>query len=109
MGMLILTTLFITGASAFVYAGMTYQKPLEVTTGSGSTAPTRASFSLTTTLILALLAFFNLGIFMFLRGAHRHIRNSSGRRGSLPTSLRSTPFGDPWEESPRKDEESSTT
>lgn len=106
--MLILTTLFITGASALVYAGMTYEKALEVTTGSGSTAPTSASFSPTTTLILALLAFFNLGIFMFLRGAHGHIRNSSGRRGSLPTGLTSTPFGeDAWEESPRKDEESS--
>ena|SRR5437660_498017 len=117
IGILILTTLLITSASALVYASMIYEKALDVgntsgvPNGSSSTAPTGVNFLLAIILILALLAFVvSLSIFGFLREARKHIRNPSARDGSLPTGLGSTPPREKeWEESPRKEEESSTT
>jgi len=117
IGILILTTLLITSASALVYASMIYEKALDVgntsgvPNGSSSTAPTGVNFLLATILILALLAFVvGLSIFGFLREARKHVRNPSGRQGSLPTSPGSTPpREEEWEESPRKEEESSAS
>ena len=43
------------------------------------------SFTSTTILILAMSALVSLSILGFLREAHKHIRNSSGGRESLPT------------------------
>jgi|SRR2546425_5047029 len=114
IGILILGTLLITSAGALVYAGMTYEKALDVrtngvSTGSGSTAPTGVSFSPPTILILAVSVFMiSLSMFVFLREAHRHIRKSSDQRGFLPAGLGSKGLGEAeWEESPRKEEESS--
>src|SRR5436309_3524159 len=68
------------------------------------------SFSPATIFVLAVSAFvISLSVFGFLREAHKHIRNPSSRRGSLPTGLGSAPPGEEeWEESPMKEEESST-
>ena len=111
LGLLLLSALFISSATALVYDRMIYEKPLTAGNAvSGSRAPTGVSFSAPTILILAVSVFIiSLSIFGFLREAHKHIRNSSGRRGSLPTGLESAPPGEEeWEESPRKEEESST-
>jgi len=67
------------------------------------------SFTSTTILILALSAFvISLSIFGFLREARKHIRNSSGGRGSLPAgpvSMPSMQGEDDWEKSPKKGSE----
>src|SRR5438132_9356890 len=69
------------------------------------------SFSPAAIFVLAVSAFvISLSVFGFLREARKHIRNSSGRRGSLPTGLGSAPPGEEeWEESPRKEEESAAS
>src|SRR2546423_373181 len=68
------------------------------------------SFSPATIFVLAVSAFvISLSVFGFLREARKHIRNSSGRRGLLPTGLAAPPGGEEWEESPRKEEESSAS
>ena len=112
LGLLLLSALFISSATALVYDRMIYEKPLNVGNSvSGSTAPTGVSFPPATIFVLAVSAFvISLSVFAFLREAHKHIRNPSGRRGSLPTGLGSTPAGEEeWEESPRKEEESSAS
>jgi len=115
LGLLLLSALFISSATALVYDGIIYEKPLNVgngvTTGSGSTPPTGVGLSPPTILILAVSVFIiSLSIFGFLREAHRHIRKSSDQRGSLPARLGSTPFGEAeWEESPKKEDESSAS
>ena len=109
MGLLLLSALFISSATALVYDKMIYEKPLNV--GNAVSAPTGVSFSPATIFVLAVSAFvISLSVFGFLREAHKHIRNSSGRRGSTPTGLGSAPPGEEgWEESPRKEEESSAS
>src|SRR5438094_5646422 len=74
-------------------------------------ARTEVSFSPATIFVLAVSAFvISLSVFGFLREAHKHIRNPSGRRVSLPTGLGSAPPDEEeWEESPRKEEESSAS
>ncbi len=126
IGLLILTTLLITSASALVYASMVYEKALDVgntsgvTTGSGSTASAGVSFTSATIVILAVAALVvGLSMFGFLREASKHVSNAPGGRGSLPTGPVSmspaTPGigsplqlssmqGEEWEESPTKDE-----
>jgi hypothetical protein len=111
LGLLLLSALFISSATALVYDRMIYEKPLNVGNPvSGSTVPTGVSFSPPTILILAVsVLVLGLSLFGFLREAHKHIRNSSGGRGSLPTGLGATPPGEAeWEESPRKEEEESS-
>src|SRR2546427_498698 len=70
-----------------------------------------ASFSPATIFVLAVSGFvISLSVFGFLREAHKHIRNPSGRRGSLPIGPGSAPPGEEeWEEAPRKEEESSAS
>ncbi len=112
LGLLLLSALFISSATALVYDRMIYEKPLNVGNPvSGSTAPTGVSFSPATIFVLAVSAFvISLSVFGFLREARKHIRSSSGRRGSLPTGLGSAPPGEEeWEESPRTEEESATS
>jgi hypothetical protein len=114
-GLLLLSTLFISSATALVYDRVVYERPLNVgnavTTGSGSTTSTGVSFSPPTILVLAVSALvIGLSIFGFLREARKHVRNPSGGGGSLPTGLGSSPLeAEEWEESQRKDEESSAS
>src|SRR2546425_7943889 len=75
------------------------------------------SFSPTTIFVLAVSAFvISLSVFGFLREARKHIRNSSGGLGSLPTGPVSMPVSipvsvpsiqgdDDWEESRKKGSE----
>jgi len=110
LGLLLLSALFISSATALVYDRMIYEKPLNVgNAGNAVSASTGVSFPPATIFVLAVSAFvISLSVFGFLREAHKHIRNPSGRRGSLPTGLGSAPPGEEeWEESPRKEEESS--
>ena len=112
LGLLLLSALFISSATALVYDRMIYEKPLNVgNAGNAVPAPTGVSFPPATIFVLAVSAFvISLSIFGFLREAHKHIRNPSGKHGSLPTGLGSTPAGEEeWEESPRKEEESSAS
>src|SRR5436853_7255613 len=112
-GLLLLSALFVSSATALVYDKMVYERPLNVgsaVTGSGSTAPPGVTFSPPTILILAVSVFIiSLSVFGFLREARKHFRNTSVGHGSSATGQGSTPPGEAeWEESPRKEEESST-
>ena len=112
LGLLLLSALFISSATALVYDRMIYEKPLNLgNAGNAVPAPTGVSFPPATIFVLAVSAFvLSLSVFGFLREAHKHIRNPSGRRVSLPTGLGSAPPGEEeWEESPRKEEESSAS
>ncbi len=125
IGILILTTLLITSASALVYASMVYEKALDVgntsrvTTGSGSTASAGVSLTPATIMMLAVTGLVvGLNMFGFLREASKHISNAPGGRGSSPTgpvsmSVEVPGIGLPlplpsmqveeWEESPTKE------
>jgi hypothetical protein len=114
LGLLLVSALFISSATALVYDRMIYEKPLNVggaVTGSGSTPPAGLSLSPPTILIVAVSVFvISLSLFGFLREARKHIKNSSSRPGSMPTGRESKPLGEEeWEESPRKEEESSAS
>jgi hypothetical protein len=131
IGILILMTLIITAASALVYARMVYETALDVgntrgvTIGSSSPASGGVSFTPATIVMLAVSGLVvGLSIFVFLRESSKHISNISGGRGSsskgpvsvslevpgisLPSHLPST-GGEEWEESPRREEESSAS
>jgi|SRR5712692_6473616 len=117
LGLLLVSALFISSATILFYDRTISEKPLNVgnggagTTGSASTALTGLSLSPPTVFILVVLAFIiSLSMFAFLREAHKHIRISSGKSGPLQTSPGSTPLGkEEWEESPRKEGESSAS
>jgi hypothetical protein len=112
LGLLLLSTLGILGASALAYARVVYERALNVgsvggvAAGSGSTTSGGANFAPTTMLILAVLVFvIGLGLFGLLRKVSRRTGKATGGRGSSPTSPVSTSTGEEeWEESPRKDE-----
>jgi hypothetical protein len=125
IGILIFTTLIITTASALVYAGMIYERALDVgntggvTTGSGSTGSAGLSFTPATILMLAVAALpVGLSMFGFLRKASKHASNPPGggessSTGPVSVSLEvpgiSLPLhppsmqGEEWEESPTKE------
>ena len=115
LGLLLLSALFISSATALVYDRMIYEKPLSVgnagavTTGSGSTAPTGVSFSPATISILAMSAFvISLSIFGLVREGRKHISKAPDGRESSPTGPGSMALGEEeGEESLRKEEESS--
>jgi hypothetical protein len=131
IGILILTTLLITSASALVYASMVYEKALDVgnmngvNTGTGSTPSTGVSFAPATIVMLAVSALIvGLSMFVFLRKASKRINNALGGRGSSPRGPVSVSLevpgiglpshppstgGEEWEESPRKEKESSAS
>ncbi len=105
-GLLLLSTLLIVSASALVYARLVYEQALSVgntggvTTGSGTTAPTGASFPLGMIAVLAFSALIiSISLFAFLREASKHLRKTSAGRGSSPTGPGPTPSReDDWEE-----------
>ncbi len=127
LGLLLLSTLFIISASALVYARMIYEKAIDVgntsgvTTGSGSTASAAVSFTPAVIVMLAVTGLvIGLSMFGFLREAYKHISNTPGGQGSLPTGPVSMPpeapgiglpldlpsmQGEEWEESPTKTED----
>ncbi len=103
LGLLLLSTLFIISAGALVYAGMVYEKALQVgntggvTPGSGSTGSAEVSFTPAAIMMLAVAGLVvGLSMFGFLREASKHISNA-------PLHL---PFmqGEEWEESPTREE-----
>ena len=107
LGLLLLSALFISSATALVYDRMIYEKPLNVGNAlPGSTPPTGVSFPPATIFVLAVSAFvISLSMFGSLRETHLHIRNSSGVEGPLstgPVSMPSMQGDDEWEESPKK-------
>jgi len=126
LGLLLVSTLLIIGASALVYARMIYEKALDVgntgavTTGSGSTGSAGAVFTPTAILMLVVAALIvGLSMFGFLRKASKHISNPPGERGSSPASPLSVSLevpgislpshlpsmqGEEWEGPPRKEE-----
>ncbi|OLD01216.1 MAG: hypothetical protein AUJ07_11660 [Crenarchaeota archaeon 13_1_40CM_3_53_5] len=105
-GLLLVSTLVIFSASALVYAGITYEKALEVhntggvTTGSGSTVSTGSALS--TVYILAVLALIcGLGLFGFLRETYKRVSKASGGRESSPKAPQSLASEEEeWEEAP---------
>jgi len=91
LGLLLLSTLFIVSASALVYAGILYERALDVgntsgaTTGSAST-PAEASFTPATIMMIAVAAFvIGLSVFGFLREASKHIGKVPGGQESSMT------------------------
>jgi hypothetical protein len=113
VGLLLLSSLLIVSASAFVYARVVYEKALSlsgsggVTTGTGTTAPTGVSSPLG---IIAVLAFsalvISISLFAFLREASKHVRKTSTGQGSPPTGPGPTSSREEeWEEAQPKKEE----
>jgi heme/copper-type cytochrome/quinol oxidase subunit 3 len=98
--LLLVSTLVIISASAFVYAGMPYQGALNV----GNSAGSDASFTPATTVILLISVIVaGLSLFSFRREASKHVSNAPRAGGSFPTVYKSA-REEEWEESPRKDE-----
>lgn len=90
-GLLLLSTLFIVSASALVYAGIIYERALDVGTtsganpGSGST-PAEISFTPATIMMIAVAAVVvGLSLFGVLREASKHVSKAPGGQGSSPT------------------------
>jgi hypothetical protein len=126
LGLLLVSTLLIIGASALVYARMIYEKALDVgntgavTTGSGSTGSAGAVFTPTAIVMLVVAALIvGLSMFGFLRKTSKHISDPLGGGGSSPASPLSVSLevpgislpsdlpsmqGEEWEESPAKEE-----
>ena len=99
-GLLLVSTLVIISASAFVYAGMPYQRALNV----GNSPGPEVSFTPATIMILLVSVIVaGLSLFSFRREASKHVSNSPRAGGSFPTVFRSS-REEEWEESPRKEE-----
>lgn len=124
LGLLLLSTLFIVSASAIAYAGIIYERALDVgntsgaNTGSGSTSA-EVGFTPATIMMIAVAAFvIGVSVFGVLREASKHISSATGGQGSSPTGpvpippgelgvglpLRPPNRGEDWEESPKKEE-----
>jgi len=100
LGLLLVSTLVIISASAFVYAGMPYQRALNV----GNSPGPEVSFTPATIMILLVSVIVaGLSLFSFRREASKHVSNSPRAGGSFPTVFRSS-REEEWEESPRKEE-----
>src|SRR2546426_6740823 len=98
--LLLVSTLVIITASAFVYAGMPYQRSLNV----GSSAGPEASFTPATIMILLVSVIVSgLSLFSFRRESSKHVSNAPRAGGSFPTVFRSS-REEEWEESPSKEE-----
>src|SRR5467141_1360517 len=102
LGILLLSTLVIISASAFVYAGMPYQRALNVGNSSGS----EVSFTPATIMILLVSVIVAaLSLFSFRREASKQVSNTPRVGGSFPSSaMFKSAREDEWEESPRKEE-----
>src|SRR5712664_1595925 len=100
LGLLLLSTLVIISASAFVYAGMPYQRALNV----GNSAGSEVSFTPATIMILLVSVIVaGLSLFSFRREASKQVSNAPRAGGSFPTEIKSS-REEEWEESPRKEE-----
>src|SRR2546425_9988917 len=100
LGLLLVSTLVIISASVFVYAGIPYQRSLNV----GNPAGPEASFTPATIMILLVSVIVaGLSLFSFRREASKHVSNAPRAGGSFPTVFRSS-REEEWEESPRKEE-----
>src|SRR2546425_9314099 len=100
LGLLLVSTLVIISASVFVYAGIPYQRSLNV----GNSAGPEASFTPATIMILlASVIVAGLSLFSFRREASKHVSNTPRVGGSFPTVFESS-REEEWEEAPRKEE-----
>src|SRR5256712_14001711 len=98
--LLLVSTLVIISASAFVYAGMPYQRALNV----GSSAGSEVSFTPATIMILLVSVIVaGLSLFSFRREASKHVSNAPRAGGSLLTVFKPS-REEEWEEAPRKEE-----
>ena len=102
LGLLLLSTLVIISASAFVYAGMPYQRALNVDNSTGS----EVIFTPTTIMILLVSVIVaGLSLFSFRREASKHVSNAPHVGGSFPSgTVFKSAREEEWEESPRKEE-----
>jgi hypothetical protein len=122
-GLLLLSTLFIVSASALVYAGIIYERALDVgntggaSPGSGSTSA-EVSFTPATIMMIAVVAVvIGLSVFGVLREASKRVSSAPSRQESSPTGPVPIPPGmlgiglplrqpskpgEEWEESPKK-------
>ena len=99
--LLLVSTLVIISASVFVYAGMPYQRALNV----GNSSPgSEVSFTPATIMILLVSVIVaGLSLFSFRREASKHVSNAPREGGSFPTVFKSS-REEEWEEAPRKEE-----
>ena|SRR2546425_9681687 len=98
--LLLVSTLVIISASAFVYAGMPYQRALNVGSSSGS----EVSFTPATIMILLVSVIVAcLSLFSFRREASKQVRNAPRVGESFPTVFESS-REEEWEEAPRREE-----
>src|SRR2546425_10718652 len=101
LGLLLVSTLVIISASVFVYAGIPYQRSLNV----GNPAGPEASFTPATIMILLVSVIVSgLSLFSFRREASKHVSNALRVGGSFPGAVFKSAREDEWEESPRKEE-----
>ena len=100
--LLLVSTLVIISASAFVYAGMPYQGALNV----GNSAGPEASFTPATMMILLVSVIVaGLSLFSFRREASKHVSNAPRVGGTFPSgAVFKSAREEEWEESPRKEE-----
>ena len=102
LGLLLVSTLVIISASVFVYAGIPYQRSLNV----GNSAGPEASFTPATIMILLVSVIVSgLSLFSFRREASKHVSNAPRVGGSFPSgTVFKSAREEEWEESPRKEE-----
>src|SRR2546427_12635010 len=98
--LLLVSTLVIISASVFVYAGIPYQRSLNV----GNLAGPDASFTPATIMILLVSVIVSgLSLFSFRREASKLVRYAPRVGGSSPTVFKSS-REEEWEEAPKKEE-----
>jgi len=98
--LLLVSTLVIISASVFVYAGMPYQRALNVGNSPGS----EVSFTPATIMILLVSVIVaGLSMFSFRREASKLVRYAPRVGGSFPTVFKSS-REEEWEEAPKKEE-----
>ena len=100
LGLLLASTLIIISTSAFVYAGMPYQRSLNVGNSAGSEVSFTAA-SIVILLVSVIVAGFSL--FSFRREASKDVSRAPRAGGSLPAVFTTSREAE-WEESPRKEE-----
>src|SRR2546426_4426087 len=100
--LLLVSTLVIISASAFVYAGIPYQRSLNV----GNPAGSEASVTHATIMILLVSVIVSgLSLFSFRREASKHVSNAPHAGGSFPSvAVFKSAREEEWEEFPRKEE-----
>ena len=100
--LLLVSTLVIISASVFVYAGIPYQRSLNV----GNSAGPEASFTPATIVILLVSVIVaGLSLFSFRREASKHVSKAPRIGGSFPSgTVFKSAREEEWEESPRKEE-----